>query len=330
MQSAVLLHMVTHQWPEIPVVMVDTRYLFPETYRFADALTERLKLNLKVYRAQVSAAWLEARHGKMWEHGLEGIERYNQINKVEPMQRAIASWRQGLDHRLRRQQSKSRKEVGVLQLQNGIVKVQPIIDWTDRMVWEYLKKHDLPYHPLWEQGYVSVGDVHTTRPADSGHEQRGADALFRPQARVRSAHRREYLRQYLVLHEPIARPWFDNHRTKRTLSLVRKEEKSLVTHVTESTYQQEVESHPGRVLIDFYTPTCPPCRAFAPTLDQIAAEQAGTLKVVKIDASEEPNLATEFGVRAVPTFVLLERGTRKAQIVGARSKKAFEQWLAEN
>ena len=45
-QSAVLLHMVTQQWPEIPVVMVDTRYLFPETYRFADKLTERLKLNL--------------------------------------------------------------------------------------------------------------------------------------------------------------------------------------------------------------------------------------------------------------------------------------------
>src|SRR5258707_845569 len=53
-QSAVLLHMVTQQWPQIPVVMVDTRYLFPETYRFADELTERLKLNLKVYRAEVS------------------------------------------------------------------------------------------------------------------------------------------------------------------------------------------------------------------------------------------------------------------------------------
>src|SRR5580692_4406453 len=50
-QSAVLLHMVTRQWADIPVVMVDTRYLFPETYRFADELTERLKLNLKVYRA---------------------------------------------------------------------------------------------------------------------------------------------------------------------------------------------------------------------------------------------------------------------------------------
>jgi phosphoadenosine phosphosulfate reductase len=173
-QSAVLLHMVTRQWPDIPVVMVDTRYLFPETYRFADYLTERLKLNLKVYRAAVSAAWLEARHGKMWEQGVDGIERYNQINKVEPMQRAIRElgakgWITGL----RRQQAKSRVGVGVLQLQNGVVKVQPIIDWTDRMVWQYLQKHDLPYHPLWEQGYVSIGDVHTTRPltADMTEEE---------------------------------------------------------------------------------------------------------------------------------------------------------------
>ena len=164
-QSAVLLHMVTQQWSDIPVVMVDTRYLFPETYRFADQLTERLKLNLKVYRAEVSAAWLEARHGKMWEHGVEGIERYNKINKVEPMQRAIRELDvQGWITGLRRQQAKSRKEVGVLQLQKGVTKIQPIIDWTDRMIYEYLKKYDLPYHPLWEQGYVSIGDVHTTRP----------------------------------------------------------------------------------------------------------------------------------------------------------------------
>ena len=173
-QSAVLLHMVTQQWPEIPVVMIDTRYLFPETYRFADQLTERLKLNLKVYREHVSAAWLEARHGKLWEHGLDGIERYNQINKVEPMQRAIRElgargWITGL----RRQQAKSRKAVGVLQQQKDVIKIQPIIDWTDRMVYEYLKKHDLPYHPLWEQGYVSIGDVHTTRPltADMTEEE---------------------------------------------------------------------------------------------------------------------------------------------------------------
>lgn len=164
-QSAVSLHLVTQQWPEIPVVLVDTGYLFPETYRFADELTERLKLNLKIYRSELSPAWQEARWGKLWEKGVEGITRYNEINKVEPMQRAlkeldVRGWITGL----RRQQAKSRADLGVLRLQNNIVKVHPIIDWTDRTIFQYLTKHKLPYHPLWEQGYVSIGDVHTTRP----------------------------------------------------------------------------------------------------------------------------------------------------------------------
>jgi len=173
-QSAVSLHLVTQQWPEIPVVLVDTGYLFPETYRFVDELTDRLKLNLKVYRASLSPAWQEARDGKLWEHGVEGIEQYNKLNKVEPMQRAmrelgVRGWITGL----RRQQAKSRNGVGVLQKQNGVVKIQPIIDWTDRMVYDYLKKYELPYHPLWEQGYVSIGDMHTTRPlsADMTEEE---------------------------------------------------------------------------------------------------------------------------------------------------------------
>jgi phosphoadenosine phosphosulfate reductase len=164
-QSAVSLHLVTRQWPEIPVVLVDTGYLFPETYTFADELTARLKLNLKVYRAPMSPAWQEARYGKLWEHGVEGIERYNQMNKVEPMRRALRElgakgWFTGL----RRQQSAGRAGLGVLRMQNGVVKIHPIVDWTDRQVYQYLLKHDLPYHPLWEKGYVSIGDTHTTRP----------------------------------------------------------------------------------------------------------------------------------------------------------------------
>jgi thioredoxin len=104
----------------------------------------------------------------------------------------------------------------------------------------------------------------------------------------------------------------------------------MITNITENNYKQEVEAHAGRVLIDFYTPTCPPCRAFAPTLEQIATEQADKLKVVKVDASVESELAAEFNIRAVPTFVLLDNGAKKAQITGARSKKDFEKWLTEN
>ena len=82
-QAAVLLHMVTRQWPEIPVVLVDTGYLFPETYQFVDALTERLNLNVKVYHSELSPAWQEARWGKQWEQGREGIERYNRMPELE-------------------------------------------------------------------------------------------------------------------------------------------------------------------------------------------------------------------------------------------------------
>lgn len=168
-QSAVCLHLVSIQHPDIPVVLVDTGYLFPETYQFIDDLTERLSLNLHIYRAQHSSSWQEARYGKLWEQGLEGIERYNHINKVEPMQRALkdlgaTAWISGL----RRQQAKSRQQLEVLLWRNGRCKVHPLIDWTDRDVYRYLTRYNLPYHPLWEQGYVSIGDVHTTRRLADG------------------------------------------------------------------------------------------------------------------------------------------------------------------
>lgn len=168
-QSAVLLHMATQAKPDLPVILIDTGYLFPETYRFVDEMTERLALNLKVYRPQVGIAWMEARHGKLWEKGSDGLKRYNHMRKVEPMQRALGelgvrTWIAGL----RRMQSDSRSAIDLLELRDGRWKLHPIADWTDRDVWQYLKAHDLPYHPLWHEGYVSIGDVHTTRPLEAG------------------------------------------------------------------------------------------------------------------------------------------------------------------
>jgi phosphoadenosine phosphosulfate reductase len=168
-QSAVMLHLVSRQSPGIPVLLIDTGYLFPETYRFIDQLVDRLDLNLKVVRPEHSAAWQEARHGQLWKSGAEGIRRYNRINKVEPMERALAemsagTWFSGL----RRSQSDSRRETAVLQSHGPSVKVHPIADWTNRDVHRYLKAHDLPYHPLWDDGYVSIGDRHTSHPLGAG------------------------------------------------------------------------------------------------------------------------------------------------------------------
>lgn len=163
-QSAVLLHLATRVWAQIPVVLVDTGYLFPETYRFIDELADRLHLNLKVYRSEISPAWQETRWGKLWEQGLEGIERYNDLNKVEPMDRALADL--GIDavmSGVRRQQSSTREGFSVLGMQKGRVRLHPIVEWTDFDIGRYLTEHGLPYHPLWEEGYVSIGDWHTSQ-----------------------------------------------------------------------------------------------------------------------------------------------------------------------
>lgn len=164
-QSAALLHLATRRAPELPVVLVDTGYLFPETYRFADGLTARLGLRLHVAQAEESAAWFEARHGRLWEQGLAGIERYNRLRKIEPMQRAL----DGLGARLwiaglRRSQSPERARRQVLERAGPRWKLHPLLDWSDRRIGAYLARHGLPYHPLWERGYVSIGDWHTTRP----------------------------------------------------------------------------------------------------------------------------------------------------------------------
>ena len=171
-QSAVMLHLVTRITPGIPVIFIDTGYLFPETYRFARDLTERLKLNLKTFVPAATAAQQEALYGKQWESGLEGLKAYNFVNKVEPMDRAVrelraTAWLAGL----RRSQGSTRAVLPVVQPQNKLVKIHPILDWDNRRVHRYLTEHGLPYHPLWEQGYVSVGDWHSTSKLEPGMQE---------------------------------------------------------------------------------------------------------------------------------------------------------------
>ncbi|MBD2111209.1 MULTISPECIES: phosphoadenosine phosphosulfate reductase [Cyanophyceae] len=165
-QAAVMLHLVTEVIPNIPVVWVDTGYLPEETYRFADQLTQRLNLNLKPYQSPLSPAHMEALYGKLWAaDSVEALNQYDQIRKVEPMGRALrelgaTAWLAGL----RSQQTHHRKTLDVVGQQHGIHKILPILHWNSKDVYEYLQAHDLPYHPFFDQGYVTVGDWHSSRP----------------------------------------------------------------------------------------------------------------------------------------------------------------------
>jgi phosphoadenosine phosphosulfate reductase len=164
-----MLHLATRIHPGIPVIWVDTGYLFPETYRFAEELIGHLDLNMTVVTPRISAARQEALYGKRWEQGEKALADYNRDNKVEPMNRALKAlgaeaWLSGL----RRSQAKSRSALPVVQQQHRTTKIHPIIDWTEKQVYTYIRDHDLPIHPLWEAGYVSVGDWHSTQPLAAG------------------------------------------------------------------------------------------------------------------------------------------------------------------
>ena len=187
-QSAVMLHLMSSQQARIPVILIDTGYLFPETYQFIDQLTRRLDLNLQVFQPKYSAAWQEARNGRLWNQGKSGIERYNKINKVEPMIRALEelsvnTWYAGL----RRDQASTRKSLPVLRQQQGRFKIHPLVDWSNRDIHRYLDQHELPYHPLWDKGYQTVGDTHTSRPIEPGMSEEQS-RFFWPNTRVWAAY----------------------------------------------------------------------------------------------------------------------------------------------
>ena len=176
--SAVMLHLVHRVAPRTPVILIDTGYLFPETYRFADELQQRLDLNLHVTTPAMTAARQEALFGNLWEQGEDGVKEYLRINKVEPMSRALdelgaEAWLAGL----RSNQTAHRAGLRRIGVQDGRIKVHPILRWSSEQVAAYLEEHDLPVHPLLAEGYRSIGDVHSTLPTTPDMDPRDGRIL---------------------------------------------------------------------------------------------------------------------------------------------------------
>ncbi len=168
-QAAVTLHLIHEHAPKIPVVFIDTGFLFPETYRYMDQLTSRLDLDLRVYQPTVSAARIQGLWGNLWEGTREEQDRYAMLTKIEPMNRALKEtgadvWLSGL----RRSQSSSRVDRPFVERQKKTLKTYPILDWADAQVDLYFHQHNLPRHPLADQGYTTMGDWHSTRPSLNG------------------------------------------------------------------------------------------------------------------------------------------------------------------
>jgi thioredoxin 1 len=95
---------------------------------------------------------------------------------------------------------------------------------------------------------------------------------------------------------------------------------SATVKVTDETFEAEVREASEPVLVDFWAEWCGPCRAVAPTLDALAAEYKGRLKVAKVNVDDNPQTPRTFGIRAIPTLILFDKGEVKATLIGAQSK----------
>jgi phosphoadenosine phosphosulfate reductase len=170
-QSSVLVHMISEIAPDTRVVTFDTGVLFPETYETRDRLMERYPLRFEAIEPELTLAAQAQAHGDaLWERDPDACCG---IRKVAPLERALDgmdAWITGI----RREQSQTRQNARKIEVdpRRGVVKVQPLVAWTNRDVWRYIWRHSIPYNPLHDHGYPSIGCVPCTQSVNAGSDER--------------------------------------------------------------------------------------------------------------------------------------------------------------
>lgn len=173
-EGCALVHMASRLRPDVAVFTVDTGFLFKESIELRERFVDKLGIHLRVLEGTVTMAEQEARHGaRLYERD---TDLCCALRKVEPTERALDgldAWIAGL----RRDQGKSRAQIDVLERYDHkdgrpLVKVNPLARWTRKDTWDYLLANEVPYNPLLDQGYKSIGCWPCTRPVGEGEDER--------------------------------------------------------------------------------------------------------------------------------------------------------------
>jgi phosphoadenosine phosphosulfate reductase len=176
-ESALLLHMATRAMPAIRIVMVDTGYLFPETHLFMEQLRQRLNLNVWIYRTANDPIQYLASAGEENPTWRKDVDACCRMNKTEPLSRAMKqlqpkAWLRGI----RRDQAVTRRNRAFIEWsrRDNCWAISPLLNMNARQIYTYMKQHDLPYHPMYEKGYASIGcnPLSCTRAIGNGEDTR--------------------------------------------------------------------------------------------------------------------------------------------------------------
>jgi phosphoadenosine phosphosulfate reductase len=167
-----ILHMVASLKPDVHVFVLDTDYLFEETHETMRRAVPALGLgNVQVYRSRLSHEQQAAEYGSaLW---MRDPDLCCELRKVEPNRRALegkTAWISGL----RRDQSEGRSDTPIVSSapKFGVVKINPLANWTEKQTWDYVIKNGIPYNPLLDQGYTSIGCYNCTVPGVQGRAGR--------------------------------------------------------------------------------------------------------------------------------------------------------------
>ena len=179
-QSSVLLHLIQSSSlkNQVKIFWIDTGYLPKETYLYANTLINQLSLNITILQSEISPSHMEALHGKLWEsNNVEDINKYHQIRKVDPLENALKKysincWGSGV----RAQQTTNRSKMKFIELIRNTPSIRPLLGWSQKDIYYYMQEKNLPQHPLFLQGYSSVGDWHSSSP--ESHNKQGRSTRF--------------------------------------------------------------------------------------------------------------------------------------------------------
>jgi phosphoadenosine phosphosulfate reductase len=168
--GVVLLHHVLKIIPDLKVYFIDTGFHFKETIDFCNRIIDEWNLNLEIIKPTVLKTELEKKIGDSpYKLNPDLCCHYC---KVEPLLRVLhnhSAWLSGL----RRDQSRTRAEIEIIEMDGrGTIKIYPLAHWTKEQTWKYIKKNNLPYHPLHDKDYLSIGCKPCTKPIKAGGDER--------------------------------------------------------------------------------------------------------------------------------------------------------------